>query len=218
MRKIFLFIAACAALCCGASLAQSGGSARCASHADQYEYIDTLEYDMDSVVVYDEDIYADMDTAWVAVDSVPEEDIVWVETDSTGYAEQTLPFTAEEINALTPLEYDPEVFEDMNEDELMMFAALFSDDPNVYWALAQAVQSSPTAGERGEATLQYIIMAAKGGCVPAMRAMANILVSFDDITEEYRNVARALFYKAAEGGDEYSQKVVSLYEEKMSRR
>lgn len=210
MRKIFLFIAACAALCCGASLAQSGGSARCASHADQYEYIDTLEYDMDSVVVYDEDIYADMDTAWVAVDSVPEEVVE--------YAEQTLPFTAEEISALTPVEYDPEVFEDMGEDELMMFAALFSDDPNVYWALARAVQASPTAGERGEATLQYIVMAAKGGCVPAMRAMANILVSFDDITEEYRNVARALFYKAAEGGDEYSQEVVSLYEEKMSRR
>ena len=210
MRKIFLFIAACAALCCGASLAQSGGSARYASHADQYEYIDTLEYDMDSVVVYDEDIYADMDTAWVAVDSVPEEVVE--------YAEQTLPFTAEEISALTPVEYDPEVFEDMGEDELMMFAALFSDDPNVYWALARAVQASPTAGERGEATLQYIVMAAKGGCVPAMRAMANILVSFDDITEEYRNVARALFYKAAEGGDEYSQEVVSLYEEKMSRR
>ena len=210
MRKIFLFIAACAALCCGASLAQSGGSARCSSHADQYEYIDTLEYDMDSVVVYDEDIYADMDTAWVAVDSVPEEVVE--------YAEQTLPFTAEEISALTPVEYDPEIFEDMGEDELMMFAALFSDDPNVYWALARAVQASPTAGERGELTLQYIVMAAKGGCVPAMRAMADILVSFDDITEEYRNVARALFYKAAEGGDEYSQEVISLYEEQMSRR
>ncbi len=217
MRKIFLFIAACAALCCGASLAQSG-SARCPSHADQYEYIDTLDYDMDSVVVYDEDIYADMDTAWVAVDSVPEEFIEYVDVDSTGYAEQTLPFTAEEINALTPVEYDPETFEDMSEDELMMFAALFSDDPNVYWALALAVQASPTAGERGELTMQYIVMAAKGGCVPAMRAMANILVSFDDITEEYRDVARALFYKAAEGGDEYSQEVVSLYEEQMSRR
>lgn len=218
MRKIFLFIAACAALCCGASLAQSGGSARCSSHADQYEYIDTLDYDMDSVVVYDEDIYADMDTSWVAADSVPEEFIEYVDVDSTGYAEQTLPFTAEEISALTPVEYDPEVFEDMGEDELMMFAALFSDDPNVYWALARAVQASPTAGERGEVTLQYIVMAAKGGCVPAMRAMADILVSFDDITEEYRDVARALFYKAAEGGDEYSQEVVSLYEEQMSRR
>ncbi len=216
MRKIFLFIAACAALCCGASLAQ-GGSARCSSHADQYEYIDTLEYDMDSVVVYDEDIYADMDSAW-AVDSVPEEFIEYVDVDSAGYAEQTLPFTAEEISALTPVEYDPETFEDMGEEELMMFAALFSDDPNVYWALALAVQASPTAGERGELTLQYIIMAAKGGCVPAMRAMANILVSFDDISEEYRDVARALFYKAAEGGDEYSQEVVSLYEEQMSRR
>jgi|GEM_PF-5240422 len=218
MRKIFLFIAACAALCCGASLAQSGGSARCSSHADQYEYIDTLDYDMDSVVVYDEDIYADMDTSWVAADSVPEEFIEYVDVDSTGYAEQTLPFTAEEISALTPVEYDPEVYEDMDEDGLMLFATLFPDDPNVYWALALAVQASPTAGERGEVTLQYIVMAAKGGCVPAMRAMANILVSFDDMTEEYRDVARALFYKAAEGGDEYSREIVSLYEEQMSRR
>ncbi|HBC21833.1 MAG TPA: hypothetical protein DC009_07150 [Porphyromonadaceae bacterium] len=218
MRKIFLFIAACAALCCGASLAQSGGSARSSSHADQYEYIDTLEYDMDSVVVYDEDIYADMDTAWVAEDSVPGEFIEYVDVDSTGYAEQTLPFTAEEISALTPVEYDPEVYEDMDEDGLMLFATLFPDDPNVYWALALAVKASPAAGERGEVTLQYIVMAAKGGCVPAMRAMADILVSFDDITEEYRDVARALFYKAAEGGDEYSQEVVSLYEEQMSRR
>ncbi len=218
MRKIFLFIAACAALCCGASLAQSGGSARCLSHADQYEYIDTLDYDMDSVVVYDEDIYADMDTAWVAVDSVSGEFIEYADADSTGYAEQTLPFTAEEISALTPVEYDPEVFEDMGEDELMLFATLFPDDPNVYWALALAVQASPTAGERGEVTLQYIVSAAKGGCVPAMRAMANILVSFDEMTDEYRNAARALFYKAAEGGDEYCQEIVSLYEEQMSRR